>query len=50
MNMHEYLWGELPFINVALWEGSCIAVGSISTNVGIIELKGTGIAEILRFV
>lgn len=49
-NMHEYLWGDFPFINVALWEGSCIAEGSLSTNVGLIELKGTGIAEILRIL
>ena len=48
--MHEYLWGEFPFIDVALWEGSCSAVGLISTNDGVIELKGTGIAEILRII
>jgi predicted secreted hydrolase len=49
-NMHEYLWGEIPFVKIALWEGSCSAVGSISTNLGLVELKGTGIAEILRII
>jgi predicted secreted hydrolase len=49
-NIHEYLWGELPIIDIALWEGSCKVNGFISINDESEEISGIGIAEILRII
>ena len=50
VNMHEYLWGEIPLIDIALWEGSCKVTGKILTDDGYEDISGIGIAEILRII
>ena len=47
-NMHEYLWDELPFFSVGLWEGSCLVTGTVIMPNGVHEITGLGIAEIFR--
>ena len=49
-NMHEYLWGKVPIIDVGLWEGSCSVNGTISMGADVLKVNGSAISEILRII
>ena len=49
-NMHEYLWGETPIVNIGLWEGTCVVSGNITIDGKSVDVKGVGISEILRII
>ena len=48
--MHEYLWGDIPVIDIALWEGSCVVTGTIRIDDEVFDIEGLGVSEILRII
>ena len=48
--MHEYLWGDIPVVDIALWEGSCVVTGTFRIDDEIFDIEGLGVSEILRII